>query len=746
MTPELLATEPFRNLAEHVGLQHIRAGSSPPAKSFKSIVQSLERQKSTAFATTSLTGSPNLKRRPATVAPFDSQCDYKIPTEETQLKDDIQLLNKVVNDRLMHTLEGLASAAVQTNSWLLHTGIGMCGEVLLERITKESCLSPTILMLEYLDSPWLKAYELTRTMADKLKKNAISINTPNEVFHTTLSKDLWSREKSPSKNSEFLEHGMDWWSFKTPGQPGAGNLDDGTWHPHLSWPNPCNTHYIFFTSSSADGKELAGNAPDTLNLELLAPLGGAFIACGPLSYSEALQNIFNARPTVVFKNTGMGAHELAIAIEAVQNGKSITSSGMLWHNIISGLPKLSDPTKGPTQFLSLSQVKQLFDLAQARPEIFNDTIRLIDPFLDSAEDVLASLSTCFASCETGVIELGVGTADEDVVYDAWVRHYVISQSVSNLRWKSSVLTIASWALTFFTTLVAVVMGYLMQMRFDYGALWNTLTVLSIVLPAAQVLVTASITQFKFDEQYSDLSITAAKLLREIYRYRTRVTPYSTEDLAVETDDDGNEVIVPVAVRSKRARMLFIKVVSELTTEIFIGGFAQSSLSFGKELFLPYSSANNRDRDIRAYVQKEVLNINDRKFELGDDCISKMNISAYINSRVIPVATMLQEKSVPLSWYLRVTQSLTSLVGAGGLLLSSLNSQTWLPVTVALGSILLSIKSYNGWSGRLTAINKGISNIQHVLVSFPVTLSVLLSPLCCITYPHCFSSHNMVHRV
>ena len=714
VTPELLATESFQHLASHVGLQHTRAGGSIPDQS----LMRLEKQKSTLLSTP-LSGTPNAKRRSATVAPT---VDYKIPVEVNQLNDDILLLNKVVNDRLMGTLEGLASAAVQTNSWILHTGIGMCGEVLLERIIKESGLTPTILMLEYLDSPWLNAHDLTRSMADKLKKNAIPINSPNEVFHTTLSKDLWSKERSPSKNPEFLERGMDWWSFKTPGQPGAGNLDDGTWHPHLSWPNPCNTHYIFFTSSSGDEKEVAGNVPDTLNLELLAPLGGAFVACGPLSYKEALQNIFNARPTVVFKNTGMGAHELAIAIEAIQAGKFITSPGMLWQTITSILPKSSDTSKSSTQFLTLSQVKQLFDLAQTRPELFSATIRLVDPFIDSAEDVLTSLSTCFASCETGVIELGVGTADEDVVYDAWVRHYVISQSVNSLQFKSSILNIASWSLTFFTTLIAVIMGYIVQMRLDYGTRWYVLSVLSIVLPAAQVLITAGITQFKFDEQYSELSIAAAKLLREIYRYRTRVSPYSTEDLALEIDDYGNEIIVPVAVRSKKARMLFVQIVSEQTTEILTGGFAQSSLLHGKELFLPYSSTNNRDRDIRAYVQKEVLRTKDKNFEFEDDCMSKMNITAYINSRVIPVATMLQEKSVPLSWYLRIVQILTSLVGAAGLLLSSLRSQTWLPVTVALGSILQSIKSYNGWSGRLAAINKGISNIQHVLVysSFLIT--------------------------
>ena len=55
-------------------------------------------------------------------------------------------------------------------------------------------------------------------------------------------------------------------------------------------------------------------------------------------------------------------------------------------------------------------------MAKNRPGVFRETIRTVDPLKDNSERVLRTISASLASTVTGVLELGVGTADEDVVY------------------------------------------------------------------------------------------------------------------------------------------------------------------------------------------------------------------------------------------------------------------------------------------------------------------------------------------
>mmetsp|Transcript_780 Transcript_780/g.2817 ORF Transcript_780/g.2817 Transcript_780/m.2817 type:complete len:881 (+) Transcript_780:162-2804(+) len=720
VTPQLLATPSFKRLAEHIGVAG-EPSSVPPREIFKKSASMLSRS-------LSLSRSAVTPQQATTTDVGGAAAANLVPADDAGL----EMVNQVVYDRLTKTVEGLACAAMQTNSWILHTGIGMCGEVLMNRAMKESHISPVVLMVENLDSPWMTEYKMTEDMAAALDNNAVPLG--QEPRHTVLPADIWIPGKSPCKHDDFLEHGMDWWSFKRP--VGAGALGDGseTWHPHMAWPNPCNTHYIFIKSMGGEPEELAGNEPAALNLDLLAPRGGAFIASGPLSFEEGLESMLVARPTVLFQNSGMGAQELATVAEILASTDGTggrKSPAEVWEAMVARLPAPATPGGKPTALLTRAQVVQLCDLNSARPSLFGETIRTVDPLLHTSEDVLVALSATFASRETGLVELGVGSADEDVVYDAWMRHKMLVSACDKAEMRMSLLRWASLVFTFLSTFVAVFMNHLMTEDVDEGDYWEALKLISIIMPAVLVLVTTLISQFKFDVQYAGLLVATARIVNEIYRFRARITPFSANDHATEKDADGHDVVVPAALRNKRIRALFVQRISQMVHQTMTREMALSSSGSARAFFQGAVGREGKSdmkmlrEHVRAYamptpapaLEEESAVTADLDVVFDDDFVSKLSTQQYIQARMLPVARNLQSKTAPMAVLLRVVETLQIVVVSAGLLLSALGRQTWLPVTVSFGSQLRTFQVFTGWSGRLVSINAGLASMQDALAYY-----------------------------
>ena len=73
------------------------------------------------------------------------------------------------------------------------------------------------------------------------------------------------------------------------------------------------------------------------------------------------------------------------------------------------------------------------ELILRAPLLFQKTIVSVDLVEDTAEDVLATVTGCFASAGAGVPELGIGNAESAVVYNAWKRHLVLYENGVNLK-------------------------------------------------------------------------------------------------------------------------------------------------------------------------------------------------------------------------------------------------------------------------------------------------------------------------
>ena len=73
------------------------------------------------------------------------------------------------------------------------------------------------------------------------------------------------------------------------------------------------------------------------------------------------------------------------------------------------------------------------ELNQRAPMLFQKTIVVVDLVKDSAEDVLSTVTACFASSACGVPELGIGNAESAVVYNAWKRHLVLYLNSASVK-------------------------------------------------------------------------------------------------------------------------------------------------------------------------------------------------------------------------------------------------------------------------------------------------------------------------
>lgn len=74
---------------------------------------------------------------------------------------------------------------------------------------------------------------------------------------------------------------------------------------------------------------------------------------------------------------------------------------------------------------------------------------------DTAEDVLETLTACFASGAGGVPELGLAGADTNVVLVAWKRHLALYTNAARFRRWSHGIAYTLYSLSLLTTTVSV---------------------------------------------------------------------------------------------------------------------------------------------------------------------------------------------------------------------------------------------------------------------------------------------------
>merc|ERR1719487_363548 len=113
-----------------------------------------------------------------------------------------------------------------------------------------------------------------------------------------------------------------------------------------------------------------------------------------------------------------------------------------------------------TQKIGINEVMMVQELNNRAPELMRKGIVVVDAVQDSPEDIVRSLTGCFASAGDGMPELGLGSAEADVVLSAWKLHMTLSDNAAYMRRWADLLMGVSTLFVIITTLSSVLLGFL----------------------------------------------------------------------------------------------------------------------------------------------------------------------------------------------------------------------------------------------------------------------------------------------
>jgi hypothetical protein len=190
------------------------------------------------------------------------------------------------------------------------------------------------------------------------------------------------------------------------------------------------SHYVIF-------EEAAGSAFSMKTNGVAWPEGCVYAHGGNLSYERIQKSLATGTPTVMIYNTGGVAQTFAslhtwcvtrnvdIMDACARTGTDPTRAILARTDIVSSEPW--------TKKFGISAVAQLQNLVRRAPEEMRKSVVVTDILSGSPEQVVEQLTSCFASGGKGLPELGLGSAETDVVLDAWQAHIVFTSNAKRFR-------------------------------------------------------------------------------------------------------------------------------------------------------------------------------------------------------------------------------------------------------------------------------------------------------------------------
>eukprot|EP00931_Biecheleriopsis_adriatica_P061979 TRINITY_DN37305_c0_g1_i1.p1 TRINITY_DN37305_c0_g1~~TRINITY_DN37305_c0_g1_i1.p1 ORF type:complete len:893 (-),score=177.76 TRINITY_DN37305_c0_g1_i1:68-2746(-) len=683
----------------------------------------------------------------------------RVATQEVQgeqpamNEEQFHFANEVLHKKLKTFVGSLAAASQQTNSWLLVAAEPIQGEILLEQASADSATYPFVLSLDYIDRAMMDdvyapAKRFTSAMLQELSLSSVALGSEKQPMLAWLSGDLWNPEVNTS-NKHFVEmsktnRDIFDWKFK--------GLDDprAVGHPYLSGPFRGATHYVFFQgldpnaehddaagqAGSVPALEMASKLEDMAHTSSVAPLGLVYIGGGAVNLRHMVNSMSRGKPLVMVHNAGGASHQCALVLEQLLTlaGKSEEEIGPTVFEAVRG--------KFPASLMNVDPplIWQIMDLWLANPELFKEAVTVVNPLAQSAEDMLQAVSRCFASqASLGAQELGAGTAQAEVVLEAWGLHAQLQSNGKQKKQMADALVLAALGLAFASTLVAAVHSFLDT---DAAAplleklpdkVVTAVDALCLLLPALSGLAATATTQLQLHSKSSALKMAAAQVVNEIYEFRTRTGRYNAIKLSQSQPQEGGDAAEDAATMSRRLRMQFANNVQGIMASVM----ATEVKTDHMEMSGSHTFAKNSD-SLRKHIEtsvfrgrKDVLPVAGSLSEHAgqyvpllvtaehgadvDDFVSSISTEAYVKFRLEPMHRLFSAQAPRLSRQLKAFQIAIIVLATAGTLLAALKLQVWIPVSVALGNALHAKMQSNGLIPHLQATNLGIMSMRNLLI-------------------------------
>merc|ERR1719409_2520481 len=238
---------------------------------------------------------------------------------------------------------------------------------------------------------------------------------------------------------------------------------------------------------------------------------------------------------------------------------------------------LPPPSQEPwTRKFGLPQILMMQDLEKRAPDTMRKSIVVVDGLREGPEEVVERLTGCFASAGLGLPELGIGSAEEDVVIEAWKMHMTLVKAGKMYRRNADITYFVSVLLALLSSFLSVLMGATDRKTADgeMGELLipdksNERQIVEQVLIVVP-LVTGALGAFnsltRYLQKWGVVTTAAGQIVREIYQFRTHVLEYNpiSGDSETKTDVDEGEDEEKAANSNERVpRKIIVKKVQSI---------------------------------------------------------------------------------------------------------------------------------------------------------------------------------------
>ena len=374
------------------------------------------------------------------------------------------------------------------------------------------------------------------------------------------------------------------------------------------------THYI-----------IKSNDQDQLLMDTLAPSGYLYAHGDTRTFKRLRDKIQLGEPIVLLHNSG---------------GPTTAFAWLQRVMAYQRPPPTVDQLNGPLKFLlacvsranwtlgfGAPEVIMMRSLAERAPQLFRKSIVSVDVLVESEEQVLDTITSCFATTG-GVPALGLGNAEVNVVASAWRAHMTLSANARHF-WRYSVASQALvWTFALITTATVTTQaslgtgydpeGAVLQRELELSSgdtlnITSNLNHIALVLPVLAALLSTMMSKFVWRDKWSVSIMCATQLVSEIYKYRMQTLHY---DILPPPTAEGEPPPKPYtpAERARLARMKFVERISTLYSSCLTELSQHGALKKGRKKVVKsqrlatFSSTDNKPTlaewfEIKKHVEK-----------------------------------------------------------------------------------------------------------------------------------------------
>mmetsp|Transcript_49993 Transcript_49993/g.89748 ORF Transcript_49993/g.89748 Transcript_49993/m.89748 type:complete len:1089 (+) Transcript_49993:33-3299(+) len=281
---------------------------------------------------------------------------------------------------------------------------------------------------------------------------------------------------------------------------------------------------------------------------------------GNLSF-ERLQDAFKKGiPAVLLYNTGgvtqtfASIHRWCVTNKMLlQNFENPTKDVVEQLEVVSSEPW--------TRSIGPSLVETMQRLEARAPEKLRRAYAIVDVLTDSAETMVEKVTECFASGGVGLPELGLGSAETDILLIAWHSCMVFDRAAQRFKWKGEFMYYLTISLALLSGLLAILTSVYkeeLQQQSLHGLissagagvlqdvagrpLFDYMDSALLVLPIVSTLLATVTSKRRHLNKWAVLHSVSRQIVTQIYKFRTRTGEYDMASVpsAQATDDEDED--------------------------------------------------------------------------------------------------------------------------------------------------------------------------------------------------------------